>query len=154
MKSVIALILSISISFAGDPAVKKVVYDLTTGNLETFQTRVLESSVRNISYYEGKLSELKVAVMIHGKAYKFFVKELSHPIYKGESALLKKSKDLQKRIASAMEHYGIEFMMCDVGMRHRNIKASDLIDGVVLVPNANIGLIDKQNSGYAYIPVK
>ncbi len=43
--------------------------------------------------------------------------------------------------------------MCEVGMKKNKLKEKNIVSFVELIPNSTIGLIDKQNEGYAYIPV-
>ncbi len=133
---------------------KKVVFDLTTGNLKTFEQRILSGVARYTAHYEGKLQEFDAVVVIHGDAYKFFVKDLAHSPYKDQVALVKANSDLKKRIAFAKENYGIEFLMCEANMLRAKLTEKDIYPLVKLVPSSTMGLIDKQNEGYAYIPVR
>ena len=91
--------------------------------------------------------------MIHGNAYKFFVKDPAHSPFKADTALLKASKELAKRIAVLADTYDVEFLMCRSGMEKKKLVEKDIFGFVATVPNAGIGLIDKQNEGYAYLPV-
>ena len=43
--------------------------------------------------------------------------------------------------------------MCEAGMSRYHLKPKDIVDFVKIIPNSTIGLIDRQNEGYAYIPV-
>ncbi len=133
---------------------KKVVFDLTTGNLKTFEQRILSGVARYTAHYEGKLQEFDPVVVIHGDAYKFFVKNLAHSPYKDQVVLVKANKDLKKRIAFAHDNYGVEFLMCEANMRKAKLTEKDIYPFVKLVPSSTMGLIDKQNEGYAYIPVR
>ena len=132
---------------------KKVVIDLTTGDLHTFESKILKGIVAHKTYYEGKLQELDVAVVIHGNAYKFFVKEPAHSPFKDDAALVKASGELAKRIAVLADTYDVAFLMCRSGMEKKKLGEKDIYGFVATVPNAGIGLIDKQNDGYAYLPV-
>lgn len=152
-KLVVLLFLMVSL-FANEDGVKSVVYDLSTGELEKFEQMILGSTPRFKPYYEGQFQELKVAVVIHGDAYKFFVKDISKSPYKDQKELLKVNADLQKRIASAHEIYEVEFIMCEAGMRREKISPEDVYSFIKFVPSQVIGMIDKQNEGYAYVPVK
>lgn len=133
---------------------KKVVFDLTTGDFKTFEQRILSGVARYTAYYEGNLQELNAVVVIHGDAYKFFVKDLAHSPYKDQLALVKVNNDLKKRIASTADIYGVEFLMCEANMRKAKLTEKDIYSFVKLVPSSTMGLIDKQNDGYAYIPVQ
>jgi len=130
------------------------VYDLTTKNLSVFERKILKAIVANKSYYEGKLQELEVAVVIHGGAYRYFTKEPSQTEYKKDKALLASYNDLKKRIKSMHNTYDVAFFICEAGMSKHGLTAKDIVDYVTIIPNSAIGLIDKQNEGYAYIPVK
>lgn len=130
----------------------KVVYDLTTGDISTFKQKILSGIASNKAHYEGKLETLKVAVIIHGGAYKFFVKDLSKSPYAKDTKMLAAQDDIKKRLKNLADYYEVEFFVCYVGIKHRKIEKSDLYSYVKLTPNASIGLIDKQNEGFAYIP--
>lgn len=121
----------------------KIVYDLTTKDLAKFERTILKGIVVNKEYYGSALKELDVTVVIHGGAYRFFTKDPEHSIY----------KDLAKRIKAMVEHYDVEFLMCGAGMRKNKLEAKDVYNFVKIIPNSTIGLIDRQNNGYAYIPV-
>jgi len=134
-------------------AIKKVVFDLTTGDLKTFEQRILSGVARYTAHYEGNLQEFDAVVVIHGDAYKFFVKDLAHSPYKNEDALVKINNDLKARISTAEDMYGVEFIMCEANMRKAKLTERDIYPFVKLVPSSTMGLIEKQNEGYAYIPV-
>ena len=50
--------------------------------------------------------------------------------------------------------YDVEFLMCGAGMRKHKLEAKDIVKFVKIIPNSTIGLIERQNEGYAYIPVE
>ena len=151
MKKVFLLLLLALALHAGQTM--KVVIDLTTGDLHTFESKILKGIVAHKTHYEGELKELDVAVIIHGNAYKFFVKDPAHSPFKADTALVKASGDLAKRIAVLADTYDVDFLMCRSGMEAKKLGTKDVYDFVKTVPNAGIGLIDKQNEGYAYLPV-
>lgn len=154
MKKLVILLALVVSLFANEDGVNRVVYDLSTGKLEKFEQMVLGGTPRFKTYFEGQLQELKVAVIIHGDAYKFFVKDISKSPYRDQKYLLKANTDLQKRIVSASDTYEVEFIMCEAGMEREKISPSDVYSFIKFVPSQVIGLIDKQNEGYAYVPVK
>jgi len=159
MKKII-LLLILPFSLFATPSINnqeeksiKVVYDLTTKNLQTFEHKILKAIVANKAHYEASLKELEVTVVIHGGAYKFFLINPKDSIYHKESNLIKVHNDLAKRIRSMVENYEVEFLICEIGMKKRKIKKSDIYPFVKIIPNSMIGLIDRQNEGYAYLPV-
>ncbi len=131
----------------------KVVYDLTTDKLDTFERKILKATALNKTYYESQLKELEVTVVIHGGAYRFFTKDPSKTEYRNDTKLLHHYQQLQKRIAAMHTLYHVEFLMCGAGMPKHELKPKDILSYVTIIPNATIGLIDRQNEGYAYIPV-
>ncbi len=154
MKKIICIfILSMSILNAQEDAAK-IVYDLTTKDLKNFELRILKAIVSNKAHYESALRELEVAVVIHGGSYRFFTKAPENTKYKDDKALVSTYKTLAKRIAAMSKTYDVEFLICGVGLRKHGLKDKDIYDFVKIIPNATIGLIDKQNEGYAYVPIR
>jgi len=154
MKKILcSLLLTLGILYAQEnPA--KVVYDLTTKELNNFEQRILSATVANKAHYEGTLRELDVAVVIHGGAYKFFLKDPANSKFKDDKALLCTYQSLAKRIETLAKTYNVEFLVCGVGLRKHGLEKKEFYDFVKVIPNASIGLIDKQNEGYAYVPVR
>ncbi len=153
MKKIILLLVSTFTLLLADAPSLKVVYDLTTHNQKDFERKILKAIVTNKAYYEGKLQELDVTVVIHGGAYRYFTVDPSKTEYKTDKTLLANYAELKKRIKSMSDTYDVEFLMCEVGMLKHGLKAKDIVSYVKIIPNSTIGLIDRQNEGYAYIPV-
>jgi intracellular sulfur oxidation DsrE/DsrF family protein len=153
MKSIFLwLLISFSLLSAEEPSAK-VVYDLTTKDLANFELRILKAVVANKAHYEASLRELDVTVVIHGGAYRFFVINPEKSIFKDDKSLIANYKTLAKRIKSMVDTYDVEFLICGVGVAKNNLKETDIYRFVKIIPNSTIGLIDKQNEGYAYIPL-
>lgn len=152
MKLLLYICLLIGLANAED-GVKSAVYDLTTGDIKVFEKKVLSGIANTKSHYESKLEELKASVVIHGGAYKFFIKDLAASPFKDDTDLNRAHKELGKRLASMAEIYDVEFLMCEIGMKKLNIDKNTLYKFVKLVPNSTIGLIDKQNEGFSYLPI-
>lgn len=146
--------LSLSMLLNAQDAVKKVVFDLTTGDQKKFEQTVLSGIVKNKNHYESIMEELEVAVVIHGDAYKFFVKNLASSPYGKDHELRSLQDSLEKRLRSSVDNYHVKFYICQVGMNHLKIAKENIYDFVTVVPTASIGLIDRQNEGYAYIPIR
>ncbi len=152
MKKIILLLAMLGLLRA-DEEVAKVVFDLTTSDITSFEKKVLKGIVAHKTHYESQLKELEVVVVIHGGAYKFFVKDPKNSPFKEDKKLLEGHSDLQKRISSMADTYEVTFLMCKAGMNRLKIDENDVYSYVTMVPNAAIGLIDKQNEGFAYIPI-
>ncbi len=152
MRRLILLLLFVG-SLHASGEVVKVVFDLTAGDLQTFEKKVLKGIVAHKVHYEGRLQELEVSVVIHGSAYKFFVKEPQKSPFSDDVKLKGKHSMLKKRIASLAETYEVDFLMCRSGMNKLKLDPKDIYDFVSMVPNAAVGLIDRQDEGFAYIPI-
>jgi intracellular sulfur oxidation DsrE/DsrF family protein len=152
MKKWIVSMLAMAVMAVADEA-KSVVFDLTTGNRATFEKKVLKGIVYNKSYYEGKLQELHVAVVIHGDAYKFFVKNPAVSPFNQDKELKSVHTAFAKRLATLAKMYDVTFLMCDAGRKKLKIDAKNLYPFVKLVATSTVGLIDKESEGYAYVPI-
>jgi intracellular sulfur oxidation DsrE/DsrF family protein len=147
------LILILVVSLFAEEGVKKVVFDFTDGKIETIEKKVLSGIAFNKTHYENKLEKLDIAVVIHGDAYKFFINDLKNSPYKNDAVLIKAHDQLGKRLSAMATNYEVEFIMCESGMKSKKIDPKSLYNFVKLTPSSTIGLIDKQQEGYAYIPV-
>ncbi|MBT3280201.1 MAG: DsrE family protein [Campylobacteraceae bacterium] len=152
MKKLILLI-SMALFLNAQDGVKKLVLDLTTSKIKNIERKVLSGTVKHKNYYESKLEELEVAIVIHGGAYRYFIKDLSKTPYKDEVNTIKVQSDLYTRLKALNELYDVEFYMCASGLKKLNIDPSNIVDFVKLSPTSTIALIDKQDEGYAYIPI-
>lgn len=152
MKKILLLLLTLSTLILAENSAK-VLYDLTTDNIKAFERKVLKAIVANKAYYESKLKELDVTVVIHGGSYRYFTKAPNSTEYKTDKALLENYPELKKRVKSMADTYNVEFLMCGAGMPKHGLKAKDIVPYVKIIPNSTIGLIDRQNEGYAYIPI-
>lgn len=153
MKKILLLLAFLGFAQADEESAK-VVYDLTTSNLAKFEKNILKGIAINKAHYEGEFKELEVAVVIHGGAYRFFVKDIQNTIFKKETQLVKVYPQLKKRIATMADTYEVKFFMCKAAMKRNHLKEKEIVNFVQIIPNSTIGLIDKQNQGFAYLPVK
>jgi hypothetical protein len=132
---------------------KKVVYDLTTSDIKMIEKRLIGSIISNSDYYQSKLQEYKVKVVIHGDAYKFFMADLNNTAYAFDKSLVKKKEELEKRLKSLSTLYAVEFEVCGVGVKSRDLNPKAFYRFTSIIHNAIVGLVDAQNDGYAYVPI-
>ncbi|HEY9191148.1 MAG TPA: DsrE family protein [Sulfurovum sp.] len=151
-KMIFSLLLSLGLLHAQENSAK-LVYDLTTKDLNNFERRILSATVSNKAHYEGTLRELDVAAVIHGGAYKFFLKDPANSKFKDDKALVATYRSLGKRIETLAKTYDVQFLVCGAGLRKHGLEKKDIYDFIEIIPNATLGLTDKQNEGYAYVPV-
>jgi intracellular sulfur oxidation DsrE/DsrF family protein len=133
---------------------RKVVYNLTTGDMAALEKNLISGIISHTTYYQSQLKELEVRVIIHGDAYKFFMKDLNNTAYAYQEELVAKKKNLEKRLKSLAKQYHVSFFVCDIGVKKRRLDKKAFYPFVSFVYNAAVGLIDAQNEGYAYLPIE
>ncbi len=133
--------------------IHKVVYDLTTANIKTFEQRLLKGIVYTHTYYENNSKKLDAVVIIHGGAYKFFLKDVKKSEFKNEQEVINAQTSLKNSLEELSDTYNIEFLMCNVGAVKHKLKRDNIYSFVKMTPSAVIGLINFQNKGYAYVPI-
>lgn len=148
----ILFILILSAFSYGDESPKAVI-NLTTGDLKRFEIYLLGAVSNSAEYYKSSLKELKVVVVIHGDAYRFFLKDLKDSPYRDDTKLIEKQKEIEARLLNLVKNYGVKFVMCKEGMMGRKINPKNVYNFVEFVENGFIALTDFQNQGYAYIPL-
>jgi len=143
-------LMSVTLIFADS---KKIVVDLTSGNIKTFQSRFLSGVPGMIRYFKTKNDTVDVVVIIHGDAYKFFVQNLGNTQYKSDKELATAQEELRLRLDNFHKEYPVTFEICSVGMKKRKILPGDLYKFATPIPSAMVGLAVWQNRGYAYLPI-
>jgi len=144
------LMITINISFGEE---RKVVIDLKTGDIKKLKIYLLSGLTDMIEYYKNNLIDLKAVVVIHGDAYKFFIKNLDNSPYHKDKQLKREQKEIYERLKTLHKIYNIKFEMCDIGRKARKISKSNLYSFVKLEHSAGISLVNWQNQGYAYLPI-
>ena len=136
-----------------EEGVVRAVFDLTTADAALFESRVIKGVSFHKAHYESKFQELEIVVVIHGCAYKFFVKDVAQTAIKVSAKERAVLQELRHRIASLVKTYNVKLQMCGVGMKKYKIEKENIDVFVEVVPSAMVGLIDAQQSGHAYTPV-
>ncbi len=154
MKLIMILSWTILAVKADEEIVRKVVYNLKTGDIIKIERELIGGIIAHTTYYQSKLEELHVRVVIHGDAYKFFMKDLNNTAYAYQPQLVAKKSDLEKRLGTLSKQYGVKFLVCKAGVESRKLRKKAFYPFVSMVENAAIGLIDAQNEGYAYLSIE
>jgi intracellular sulfur oxidation DsrE/DsrF family protein len=134
MKTLLSILLLLSGTCAiAQDAPYKVVFDLTSKDPATHQ-----AVVRQAKSILDMRPDAQLEVAIYSEAIPFVCKEKS--TFKPElEALLKTGR--------------ISFKVCGETMKRKQVKPSDLIDGVSVVPDAIYEIISRQKEGWGYIKV-
>lgn len=73
-------------------------------------------------------------------------------VYGGAIEMLLKDKStVSKDIATVSTHKNVTFAVCAETMRRQNIDKSQLLPGIVVVPDAIMEIVTKQGEGWGYI---
>lgn len=132
---------------------KKAVFDLTSGDSEKIEARIVNNIKFLTSYYKKQKISFKAVVVISGKSYKYFIEDLENSPYKGEEDLVAAQKKLRPLLKELHDKFSVRFDMCGQGMKSRNISAESLYPFVNSDKMKYVYLVDWQNEGYAYIPI-
>jgi len=127
----------------------KVVFDLSTGSQAVLKKSLITNVKYLRNYHKERGDTLKVAVVISGKSYKFFIQDLLHSPY-ASNTQLKESFSQRSKMLEVFSKTA-DFEICSMGMKKRDIKKSTLFPFVVPAFNKSEALIRYQNEGYAYI---
>jgi intracellular sulfur oxidation DsrE/DsrF family protein len=131
----------------------KVVYDLTTDDIDKIERNLLNTVVGLSKHYTREKKSLKVIVVISGNAYKYFVNDLKDSPYASDKDALDIQAYFKLRFKALHNVYGVRFTMCSSGMKARKIKKHTLYEYVHAEKMKSVYLIDAQNDGYAYMPI-
>jgi len=145
----LGLLLSVGSLIAAE---QKVVFDVTTGDAAKIEKGLIGTINGLVKYYDTNNINYKIVVVISGKAYKYFVNDLNNSPYKGKLKVARAQKNLAPQLQKLYDQ-GVEFDMCQAGMKARGINKTSLYSYVVTKKNKSVYLIEWQNRGYAYLPV-
>jgi len=148
--TLIFLLILLSLACAGN---KKIVIDLTTDDMATFEGRFRKGVPGTIRYLQAQGDDVDAVVVIHGGAYKFFVANLGNTRYDDDKLLEAAQERLRTALKKMLADYPVKLEVCRVGLISRAILSDDLYPFVTPIPSAMIGLVTWQNKGYAYIPI-
>ena len=146
---ILGLLLSLGSLVAAE---QKVVFDLTTDDADKIEKNIVRTINGLVSYYEANEIEYSIVVVISGKAYKYFVEDLKNSPYIGKMKVARAQTKLAPQLQK-LHDKGVEFDMCQAGMKIHGIEKKVLYNYVVTTKNKSVYLIQWQNRGYAYLPV-
>lgn len=151
MTKLFSVWLFLAVTLAAEP---KVVFALSTGKIAVLEKRLIAQVPLLAEHYAERGGKLKVAVVIYGDAYRFFVRDPRRSSYAHDRALLMARPRLGHALKKLHERYGVRYDICGMGMKKRRITPGMLYSFVRPVFNKNAALIDWQNRGYAYVEIR
>lgn len=131
----------------------KVVYDLTTDDIDKIEKLLINSIVAVSKHYTREKKSLKSIVVISGNSYKYFVNDLKASPYATDDDAVDIQAYFKPRFKDLHDIYGVTFAMCSSGMKARKIQKHTLYEYVHAEKMKSVYLIDAQNDGYAYMPI-
>lgn len=125
----LALLLSLDIFAQARPV--KIVFDVTSSNVEVHQ-----ATIRHVDMMSEEYPESEFEVVLYGGSVDMVLSEKSTV---GNEVKMLAAKD------------NVSFVICEFTMRRKNIPLSQLIPGVSTVPDGIMELVLKQQEGWGYI---
>jgi len=153
IKHILIFISSLLLSAGVLAEERKAVFDLTSGDPERIEGRIIETIKGLHEHYASIGIEFKPVVVISGNAYKYFIRDLDNSPFKEDGALAALQPQFETAFTELHTQYNVRFDMCGTGMKARKIDASTLYPFVNTDKSKYVYLIDWQNAGYAYIPI-
>ena len=150
MKKIFILLIAL-VSFASATE-HKVVFDLTSKDVLEVQNRLIKNITILKKYYAKKGDSLKVAVVISGGAYPYFIKDLDKSPY-AKQISFKILQPYFKKELKRLSDEGVVFEVCGMGLKKRKIKPKVLYPYVKVAFIQSAALIEWENKGYSYYPV-
>jgi intracellular sulfur oxidation DsrE/DsrF family protein len=109
----------------------KIVFDVTSKDTLTHQ-----AVLRHINGMASSYPNSSFEVVVYGAAVSMFQKDKS---------------TVSKDIETASTKKNVSFVVCEQAMKRHNIDKSQLLPGIVMVPDGILEIVTKQGEGWGYI---
>lgn len=109
----------------------RILFDVTSKD-----PSVQETAIRHVKLMAEAYPGIQLEVVVYGGALPMFMKEGS---------------TVSQSIATLSENRNITFAACNGTMKRHNVDKSQLLPGVVVVPDAIMEIASKQGEGWGYI---
>lgn len=132
MKKYLILILLVlpAMAYAQTKPVR-IVFDVTSKDTLTHQ-----AVMRHVNGMASSYPNSNFEVVVYGAAVSMFQKEKS---------------TVSKDIETACTKKNVSFVVCEQAMKRHNIDKSQLLPGIVMVPDGILEIVMKQGEGWGYI---
>ncbi|WP_411826883.1 DsrE family protein [Luteolibacter sp. AS25] len=128
----------------------KIVYQVSDDKLKGESGRALVYAKKLLDTYNANDvpdEEIDLHLVFHGDAIKALVNDSTRKRLKAEGAAGNPNKSLIKELNKR----GVSIELCESTMEQKEVKSTDLVDGVATVRGAFPRIINLQHLGYAYI---
>ena len=130
-KYFVLMLLGLSAIAYGQNKPVKIVFDVTSKDTLTHQ-----AVLRHVNGMATSYPNSNFEVVAYGAAVSMFVKDQS---------------TVSKDIETACTKKNVSFVACEQAMKRHNIDKSQLLPGVVTVPDGILEIVMKQGEGWGYI---
>ena len=133
MKKIVCIILFAGFAMTCSAQTKpvKILFDVTSKDSLTHQ-----AVLRHVKLMSSAYTNSNFEVVVYGGAI---------------SMLLKDQSTVSEAIQSVSTNKNVAFAVCAETMKRQNIDKSQLIPGVIVVPDAIMEIVTKQGEGWGYI---
>lgn len=109
----------------------RIVFDVTSAN-----PAVHEATLRHVTEMSKNYHDSKFQVVLYGGSINM--------VHNEKSSVLEEIKLLTS-------NENVAFAICEQTMKRKNVRADQLIPGVIIVPDGILEIIQKQQQGWGYI---
>jgi intracellular sulfur oxidation DsrE/DsrF family protein len=133
MKNIVFIILLAGIASVSNAQTKpvKILFDVTSKDSLTHQ-----AVLRHVKGMSSAYTNSNFEVVVYGSAI---------------SMLLKDKSTVSEAIQTVSANKNVAFAVCAETMKRQNIDKSQLLPGVIVVPDAIMEIVTKQGEGWGYI---
>jgi intracellular sulfur oxidation DsrE/DsrF family protein len=127
----------------------KVVFDITADAKPADLNKGLERVARLLNLYGSagmKASDVKIALVMHGEATKSV---LASEIYKSKFGT---DKNPNLAVIDELRKAGVEVFVCGQALAYKGFEEFEVSEGVKIASAALTVVINRQASGYSYVP--
>jgi len=124
-------LLGVSVIGYGQTKPVKIVFDVTSKDTLTHQ-----AVLRHVKTMASSYPNSNFEVVVYGAAVSMFAKDQS---------------TVSKDVETACTKKNVSFVACEQAMKKHNIDKSQLLPGVITVPDGILEIVMKQGEGWGYI---
>lgn len=129
---------------------RKVIFDVTADSKPDEPNKGLDRAARLLNLYGSagrEASDIAITVVLHGEATKSILNDESY----------KKRFEVDQNpnlpLIGKLKAAGVEVLVCGQALNYKGFADNEVADGIPIAAAAMTAVINKQSSGYAYLPV-
>ncbi|MCA9220260.1 MAG: DsrE family protein [Planctomycetales bacterium] len=129
---------------------RKVIFDVTADTKPTEPNKGLDRAARLLNLYGSAgrdASDIAITVVLHGEATKSILNDES---YKKRFEV---NQNPNLPLIGKLKAAGVEVLVCGQALNYKGFADNEVADGIPIAAAAMTAVINKQSSGYAYLPV-